>query len=111
MRIGIVGGLDRRARELEEIAVARGHQLELHTGVIAGSASAAGLRALVSRADLVLVLTDVNSHNGVRMARRQARISHRPIRLLRRLGAAQFEALVARSTRWPRDGLPRAMSL
>jgi hypothetical protein len=94
MRIGIVGGLDRRARELEEIAVARGHQLELHTGVIAGSASAAGLRALVARADLVLVLTDVNSHNGVRMARRQARMSHRPIRLLRRLGATQFEALV-----------------
>ena len=94
MRIGIVGGLDRRARELEDIALARGHQLELHTGVIAGSASAAGLRALVARVDLVLVVTDVNSHNGVRMARRQARISGRPLRLVRRLGAAQFEALV-----------------
>ena len=94
MRIGIVGGLDRKARELEGIALARGHQLELHTGVIGGSASAAGLRAMVARADLVIVVTDVNSHNGVRMARRQARISGRPIRLLRRLGAAQFEALV-----------------
>jgi hypothetical protein len=94
MRIGIVGGLDRRARELEDIALARGHQLELHTGVIAGAASAAGLRALVARVDLVLVVTDVNSHNGVRMARRQARISGRPLRLVRRLGAAQFEALV-----------------
>lgn len=94
MRIGIVGGLDRSARELENIALARGHQLELHTGVIAGSASAASLRSLVARVDLVLVLTDINSHNGVRMARRQASISHRPIRLMRRLGAAQFEALV-----------------
>jgi hypothetical protein len=94
MRIGIVGGLERRARELEDIAAACGHQLELHTGVVAGPASAAGLRALVARADLVLVLTDVNSHNGVRMARRQARISRRPIRLLRRMGLAQFEALV-----------------
>jgi hypothetical protein len=94
MRIGIIGGLERRARELENIAVARGHQLELHTGVIAGPSSAAGLRALVARADLVLVVTDVNSHNGVRMARRQARISKRPIRLLRRMGVSQFEALV-----------------
>lgn len=94
MRIGIVGGLDRRARELEGIALARGHELELHTGVIAGSASAAGLRAMVARADLVIVVTDVNSHNGVRLARQQARLSRRPLRLLRRMGISQFEALV-----------------
>jgi len=94
MRIGIVGGLDRKARELEGIALAGGHHLEVHNGVIAGSASAAGLRSLVERSDLVIVLTDVNSHNGVRMARRQARVSHRPLRLLRRMGASQFEALV-----------------
>jgi len=94
VRIGIVGGLDREARALEEIAVARGHHLEVHTGVIAGSASAAGLRALVARSDLIIVVTDVNSHNGVRMARRQARISQRPLRLLRRMGVSQFEALV-----------------
>lgn len=94
MRIGIVGGLDREARALEEIAVARGHQLEVHTGVIAGSASAASLRALVARSDLIIVVTDVNSHNGVRMARRQARTSNRPLRLLRRMGVSQFDALV-----------------
>lgn len=93
MRIGIVGGLDRNARELEDIATTCGHHLEVHSGVIAGPASAASLRALVTRADLVIVVTDVNSHNGVRMARRQARISRRPVRLLRRLGPSQFEAL------------------
>jgi hypothetical protein len=93
MRIGIVGGLDRRSRDLEGIALACGHQLEWHTGAVAGSASAAGLRALVARVDLVLIVTDVNSHNGVRIARRQARISGRPLRLLRRLGSTQFEAI------------------
>ena len=93
MRIGIVGGLDRQARELEGMALARGHQLELHTGVVAGSASAAGLRALVVRSDLVIVVTDVNSHNGVRMARRQARLANRPLRLLRRMNVSQFAAL------------------
>jgi hypothetical protein len=93
MRIGIVGGLDRKARELEGIAHAWGHQLELHSGVIAGAASADGLRALVARADLIIVVTEVNSHNGVRLARRQAQLAHRPLRLLRRMGASQFEAL------------------
>ena len=94
MRIGIVGGLDRGARELEGIALARGHELEVHNGVIAGAASAAGLRALVARSDLVIVVTEVNSHNGVKMARRQARISRRPVRIVRRIGVSQFEALV-----------------
>jgi len=94
MRIGIVGGLDRKARDLEGIAHQRGHDVEVHTGVVAGASSAACLRALVTRSDLVIVLTDVNSHNGVRMARRQARLSHRPLRLLRRLSTSQFQALL-----------------
>ena len=72
----------------------RGHDVEVHSGVVAGAASAAGLRALVTRSDLVIVLTDVNSHNGVRMARRQARLSNRPLRLLRRLNVSQFAALL-----------------
>ena len=82
MRIGIVAGLELGERDLEDIALARGDQLELHTGVVAGPASAAGLRALVTRSDLVIVVTEVTSHNGVRMARRQARISRRSLRLL-----------------------------
>ena len=94
MRIGIVGGLDRKARELEGIARAWGHELELPSGVIAGAASAAGLRALVGRVDLIIVVTEVNSHNGVRMARRHAQLAHRPLQLLRRMGVSQFEALV-----------------
>jgi hypothetical protein len=94
MRIGIVGGLDRKARDLEGIAMRRGHDLQLHSGVVAGAASAAGLRALVTRSDLVIVVTDVNSHNGVRMARRQARLSNRPVRLVRRMNLSQFAALL-----------------
>jgi hypothetical protein len=94
MRIGIVGGLDRKARDLEGIAMRRGHDLQLHSGVVAGAASAAGLRALVTRSDLVIVVTDVNSHNGVRMARRQARLSNRPLRLVRRMNVSQFAALL-----------------
>jgi hypothetical protein len=95
VRIGVVGGLDRRARELETQALAGGHQLELHTGVLSGPASSAGLRALVGRADLVVILTEINSHNAVRMARRHARQQHRPVKILRRLGPSQLAALMS----------------
>lgn len=92
MRIGIVGGLNRVARELEEVARAGGHELATHTGAIAGKATSTSLRALVIWSDLVLVLTDVNSHNAVRMARQVARLHHRPLRIFRRLGPTQLAA-------------------
>ena len=85
MRIAVVGGLDRNARELETAARAGGHQLEPHTGVVAGRASSAHLRAMVARADLVFILTDINSHSGEQLARRVARQHHRPLRSLRRM--------------------------
>jgi hypothetical protein len=94
MRIGIVGGVDRTAHLLQDVAAARGHELELHTGVISGSASANTLRALVARSELVVVLTDVNSHNAVKTARREARLRQRPLRIFRRMGASQLAALL-----------------
>jgi hypothetical protein len=92
MRIGIIGGLDRNARELEEVAHSGGHELHTHTGVVVGRASSASLRALILRSDLVFVLTDVNSHNAVHLAKRTARQHHRPLRIVRRLGPSQLAA-------------------
>jgi len=98
MRIAIIGGLDRNARELYAAAGAGGHRLETHTGVIGGSASAARLRALVARAELVFVLTEVNSHNAVQLARRTAALHGVPLRILRRLSAAHLAAYLSAST-------------
>jgi len=95
MRIGIIGGVDRSAGALQDLAQARGHQLECHTGVLSGAGSASTLRALVGRSDLVVVVTDVNSHNGVRTARREARRRQRSLKLVRRMGVTQFAALLA----------------
>jgi len=105
MRIGIVGGLDRAVRELEEVAQAAGHELGTHTGVVAGKATATSLRALVVWSDLVFVLTDINSHNAVRMARQTARLYHRPLRILRRLGPKHLAAYLRTSV--PRQ-IPQA---
>jgi hypothetical protein len=92
MRIGIIGGLDRNAHELAAVAEPGGHRVETHTGVVTGSASSASLRALVAQADLVFVLTDVNSHNAVHIARRTARLHGIPLRIVRRLSATHLAA-------------------
>jgi hypothetical protein len=94
MRIGIIGGVDRSGSLLQEVAEARGHQLELHTGVMASAVAASSLRALIARSELVVVVTDVNSHNAVRSARREAKLHNRPLRIVRRMGSAQFAALL-----------------
>jgi hypothetical protein len=94
MRIGIIGGVDRNAGSLQDIAHAQGHRLELHTGVLASAASASTLKALVGRSELVVVVTDINSHNAVRTARREARRRQRPLKMVRKMGATQFEALL-----------------
>ncbi len=94
MRIGIVGGMDRSAGALRDVATAGGHEIEFHTGVVSSTSAALSLKALVGRAELVVVVTDVNSHNGVRAARREARLRHRPLKIARRLGTAQLAALL-----------------
>ena len=93
MRIGIVGGVDRSFAALQMLAEAQGHALEAHNGVMSSGAAASSLRALIGRVELVVVVTDVNSHNGVRAARREARNRGRPLRIVRRMGTAQLAAL------------------
>jgi hypothetical protein len=94
MRIGIIGGVDRSGNLLQEVAEARGHQLELHTGVMSSGVAASSLRALIARSELVVVVTDINSHNAVRSARREAKLQNRPLRIVRRMGSSQFAALL-----------------
>lgn len=92
MHIGIVGGLDRNAPGFTSLAHAAGHEVSIHNGVLAGKVSATSLRALVLRSDVVFIVTDVNSHNAVRTARSVAKVHHRPVRIVRRLGIAEFSA-------------------
>jgi hypothetical protein len=93
MRIGIVGGLDRGAPGIASAARAEGHELEFHRGHMSGP-HAGSLRALVNRVDLVIILTEINSHAAVQLARREAKRSGRPTRILRRLRPGQLSELV-----------------
>jgi hypothetical protein len=94
MHIAIIGGLDRAEPLFTRIATASGHTLESHTGKT-NTRGTAQLEAVIERAELVVILTDINSHGGVQLARRLAARRGRPVVILRRLGAARFAAMCA----------------
>jgi hypothetical protein len=93
MRIAVVGGVERLEDRLSRVAVEAGHTLEFHPGHMSGPGSER-LKNLVERSDLVVIITDVNSHAAVTLARALARRAQRPVRLVRRLGTSQLRAFL-----------------
>lgn len=93
MRIGWIGGLSRNEIDLQRLAAARGHTLRFHSGETAGR-GAEQIERLVERSDFVIILTDVNSHNGVQLARRCVRRLGRGSLLIARFGASRFQSLL-----------------
>jgi hypothetical protein len=94
MRVVVVGGVERTERMLEEAAAELGHELEFHGGHMDGR-RADGLRAAVDRADFVIVVTDVNSHGAVQVARQEARRAGRPSVVLRRCSPSRLRTVLA----------------
>ena len=93
MHIGLVGGVERGEQRYAALAEASGHSFEVHSGDMAGRGGEV-LEALVDRADLVIVITDVNSHAAVLAARRHARSFGRRCLLVRRFGFSRFRSLL-----------------
>ncbi len=89
MRITFIGGLDRNEQDLITIAARSGHVVELHKGHMAGRGSEK-LAAAIARADFVVLVTDVNSHGAVQLARRLCQRAGISPLILRRCGAARF---------------------
>ncbi|MGC4086526.1 MAG: DUF2325 domain-containing protein [Polyangiaceae bacterium] len=93
MHIGLIGGVERGERRYAALAEAEGHSFEVHSGDMAGRGGDT-LAALVERSDLVVVVTDVNSHAAVLAARRWTRVLNRRCLLVRRFGFSRFRALL-----------------
>jgi len=93
MRIAMIGGLDRNERLLQDLAAGYGHHLEFHGGHMRGR-GAGELRALVERADLVVLTPDVNSHGAVQLGKKVAREAGRHFVILRTCGVARFRTLL-----------------
>jgi len=94
MHIGLVGGLDRSQTQYRQLAEQAGHSIEWHTGDLAGRGSIS-LESLVERSELVIVVTDLNSHGAVWRARKLAKLRRKRLLLLSRCGVSRFAALLA----------------
>jgi hypothetical protein len=93
MNIAWIGGITRNEAEYEREAARRGHQLETHDGHTAGR-GAETLRRAIERADVVVALTEINSHGAVTLSRAYAAELGRPFVLLRKCGIAHFRTLL-----------------
>ncbi len=93
MRIAMIGGLSRNDRLFESLAKEHGHTLELHDGHVSGRGTDA-LRSVVTRAELLVLTPDVNSHAAVQLGKRLARELSVPFVVLRTCGVSRFRALL-----------------
>jgi len=93
MRIGWVGGVERYEVQLGQLARAAGHELEYHRGDVRGR-GAQSLEGLVERCQLIVILTETNSHGAVQLARKLAKQRGRGTLLLRKSGIARFGKLL-----------------
>lgn len=94
VRVVVVGGPLRGAMRLLDETGSDGVALEWHDGDVAGTGARA-LRGQIRRADLVVITTDVNSHRGVEIAKREARRAGRPFALVRSCSGSRVRELLA----------------
>ncbi|HEX3757715.1 MAG TPA: DUF2325 domain-containing protein [Kofleriaceae bacterium] len=93
IRVAVVGGLSRAGEQWSRAGAAIGVELEHHDGRTSGRGSR-DIAAVVRRADLVVIITDPNSHGGVAVARRAALSAARPHVLVKHLRPGDLGALV-----------------
>lgn len=93
LTVAVIGGPDRMTRGFADLAEQHGHRLQHHDGSLAGRGRRA-LRDLVARAHLVVIVTGVNSHAAVQVAREEVRRQGVPSLICRRFGLANLSRLL-----------------
>jgi hypothetical protein len=94
MRIAIIGGREKNEVELNRVAAAANYELEFHDGHVVGRGNST-IRNLIARADLVVIVTGINGHLAVNLAKTEARMLHKPMLLIRRFSSARLKGLVS----------------
>ena len=90
MRVGIVGGVERNQSGYEKVARSLGCDVEFHHGHMRGRGPEA-LETLVDRCDLIVIVTEINSHCAVRTTQKLSRKRGRRLLIVRRFGLHTFE--------------------
>ncbi|MFO0612264.1 MAG: DUF2325 domain-containing protein [Polyangiaceae bacterium] len=90
MRIAWVGGVEKSERLLESIAEHAGCTMEFHGGHVGGRGEEK-LRAAIARSDLVLIVTEPNSHGAVGVAKKEAHRLGREVIVTKRFGPSRLK--------------------
>ncbi|MEZ4445966.1 MAG: DUF2325 domain-containing protein [Polyangiaceae bacterium] len=93
MNIVVIGGVERSTSSMRRLCSAEGHHLTHHDGTSSQRANLA-LRSAIGRADLAIIVTGINSHGSVLLARALARDSGVPSLICRRFGVSQLRRLL-----------------
>jgi len=93
MRIGWVGGLDRSRALFSEVAEKAGHTREMHEGHVGGRGTQM-LEGVVARCDVLVIVTDLNSHGAVLHAKKMARRAGRKALIVRKGSVTSLERVL-----------------
>ena len=93
MRIAVIGGRYKNEAQLARIARNAGYELEFEEGHMWGRGMD-GIRSSIARSQLVVIVTDVNSHGAVHLAKKVARQLDRPMLIIQNFGAARLTRLL-----------------
>lgn len=96
MHICWVGGIDCSADFLERTAKRAGHSIEVHTGHVGGRGGTR-LAGSIERADLVIIVVEVNSHGGALQAKEIARRCGRRSVMIRKPSVSALERVMRES--------------
>jgi hypothetical protein len=99
VRIAVIGGLERHEGEVGRVAGTFGHTVEFHRGRVGGR-HAGELEAIVRRCDFAVIVTRVNSHGAMYIAKRAAARYGRPLFIARTCSPSSFSVIL--------DGLAEA---
>ena len=94
MHIGWVGGLSRSKVLFSQLAERSGHSLELHCGDVRGRGGDE-LAGIVERCDLLVIVTELNSHGGMLQAKHFARRRGRRSVLVRKSSVASLQRVLS----------------
>jgi hypothetical protein len=100
MRVAIVGGMERHEAALSRRAEQLGHTLEFHRGRMGGRGTEE-LAAIVARSDLVVIVTQVNSHGAMYVAKKLADRLGRPALVVRTCSVSGLGTLLQLSGAGP----------
>ncbi|MDR1728256.1 MAG: DUF2325 domain-containing protein [Acidobacteriota bacterium] len=95
LRVVLIGGHERTSKHLIERGETAGWKVETHPGAVGGR-GAKVLRSQIGRADIVFVITQLNSHGSMFLAKDCARRLGREMVVIRREKFADIEDAILR---------------